>query len=184
MSISSYINSPLSKYEIKNLMTPTAVFKAQPLAVNNGAASAPINIVTETDGTTARALTIPAGTYNFQMVATIGTVSVDTTIHYAQLFINNTATGTAIGASSSKSFITSTSVTSAAPPVAVGTDVTSTAKMFFNFNETVRIVLATATTVTLDLVYTGLNNACYIYTGNSEQYGVDLTARLTVIPTL
>jgi hypothetical protein len=184
MSISSLINSPRAKYEIKNLKTLTDVFKAQVLAVNNGVASVVTNIVSDAAGTTPLTLTIPAGTYDFQMVGTIGTALVDTTIHYAQLFIVDTTSGVAIGSSSSKSFVTSTSLTNVGP-AAVGTDVTSTAKMFFNFNETVRIVLtSSSTTVRLDLVYAGLNNACFIYTGNSDQYASELTARLTVIPTL
>lgn len=185
MSISSYINSPDYVYSVSitNSYNP-AGSNAQPLVVNDGTADGKVEVITTATATDLKTITLPAGSYNIRMKCAIAPTVVNTTLAYAQLFLlsgSTAGTGPALACSSSKSFTNATPVDDSG--AYVGTQIIGIIQEWV-IDETVPLVLTTATTMHLSLSYNGLNNACNMYIGGSPTYNLSQTASLTATKSL
>jgi hypothetical protein len=188
MSLSSFLNSPDYVYSVSitNSYNP-AGSNAQPVAVNDGTSDGKIEVITTATAIDLKTLTLPAGSYNIRMKCAIAPTLVNTTLAYAQLFLlsgNTALTGPALACSSAKSFSnavvidTTANAVNGATPTLKGTATAGILQQWV-IDETVSLVLTSATTMHLGLSYSGLNNACNIYYGGSPTYNLSQNASLT-----
>ena len=188
MSLSSFLNSPDYVYSVSitNSYNP-AGSNAQPVAVNDGTSDGRIEVITTATAIDLKTLTLPAGSYNIRMKCAIAPTLVNTTLAYAQLFLlsgNTALTGPALACSSAKSFSnavvidTTANAVNGATPTLKGTATAGILQQWV-IDETVSLVLTSATTMHLGLSYSGLNNACNIYYGGSPTYNLSQNASLT-----
>jgi len=188
MSLASYYNSPDFVYSVSitNAYNPAGT-NAQPVAVNDGTADGKVEVITTATAVDLQTMTLPAGSYNIRMRCAIAPTLVNTTLSYAQLFLlsgSTAGTGPALACSSAKTFSNAIVIDTTAnavegdPPTLKGTANAGILQQWV-FDETVPLVLATATTMHLSLSYSGLNNACNMYYGGSPTYNFSQIASLT-----
>jgi hypothetical protein len=158
MSNYALINSPNSPFEyyMENENSPILI------PSNTTGALIPVIAIQTSTGTT-KTLTIPAGTYNIQMIATLGSAIADTSIYCAQLALFNNTTGVLIATSQSCPYIG-------------GDDPTNS---FTHINTTQRIVLTSDTIVKVVLLFTYASQNFNIIT-NTNYDGYNQNARLIV----
>jgi hypothetical protein len=188
MSFSSFLNSPDYVYSVSITNAYTASgSSSQPVAVNDGSFDGKIEVITTSTASDLKTMTLPAGSYNIRMRCAIAPTVINTTLSYAQLFLlsgSTAGTGPALACSSSKTFSnavvidTSANASDGNPPTVDGTAIAGFLQQWV-IDETVPLVLTTATTMHLSLSYNGLNNACNMYIGGSPTYNYSLTASLT-----
>ena len=121
-----------------------------------------IEIIQNADGSP-QTLTLPAGTYNIQMIATIGTAESDAEIYNAILALVDNGTGNIITITNSN--------------VLFGGNVPTNS--FAIFNETHRIVLTSQTVVRLLLKYGNADHDFYMM-ANTNYNGYNQNSRLLV----
>jgi len=163
MSNYALLNSPNPPYDytIENAYFSALNIGPAITADTTGALNA-INIIQNADGSP-QTLTLPIGTYDIQMIATIATSINNTIINYASLGLINNITGKLITVSNANTFISS--------PTAVN--------YCCYFNNTQRIVLTSETTLRLVLFYANATFNAYI-SGNTNYSGFNQNARLIV----
>ena len=163
MSNYALLNSPNPPYDytIENayLSAPNI---GQTLTTDTTGDLKVLNIIQNADGST-QTLTLPAGTYEIQMIATIGATNIDAIINYASLGLVDDVASELITMTTANTYISS--------PVS---------NKFFNyFYNTQRIVLTSQTTVRLVLFYANISKDCYI-SCNTNYSGFNQNARLIV----
>jgi len=171
MSSYSLLNSPNATYDYPLTISNSVVSASLPMVVNNGATNALINAICVTDSATLNYLTVPAGTYNIQMICGIkpGT---DALLNYAQLIITNLA-GDIITTSAPRSFTGAGTIT----------------QVYWSFNETQRVVFGVDTQISMRLLYSGLSVASTLYNGtipltiNASAKTIDINPRIILTPT-
>jgi hypothetical protein len=171
MSIETLLNSPNATYEYPLTIANSVASASLTMAVNDGTSNVVIPAICITNSATLNYLTVPAGTYNIQMICGIkpGT---DSILNYAQLIITN-IDGDIITTSSSKSFNGTGTIT----------------QVYWSFNESQRVVFGKETEISMRLVYSGLSDASTLYNGtipltiDGDAKTINLNPQIILTPT-
>ncbi len=167
MSNYSLINSPNATYQYPLTIANSVVSASLTMAENDGATVVITKAICVTNNTTNAYLTVPAGTYNIQMICGIKP-PVSAVLNYSELVVLDLA-GNVITSSSSKSF---------------STGATSIVNVFWSFNESKRVVFPEETQITMNLVYSGLVGAgTTLYNDITPAYQISLNPQLILTPT-
>jgi len=161
MSSNALLNSPnpLFQYYMEN--------EESPILIPANATGDLIQIYAiQTSTGSKKTLTIPAGTYNIQMIATLGSAIADTLVSCAQLGLFDSTTNYLIATSQSCPYIG-------------GADPSNS---FTQINTTQRVVFTSSTTVEVKLLFTNASKDFNIIT-NTNYDNYNQNARLIVNPT-
>jgi hypothetical protein len=139
MSIETLLNSPNATYEYPLTLLNTLTTGNQILAVNDGSLMGDLKVICVTDAVTSSYLTVPAGTYNIQMICGMKPPT-NASLSYAQLKIVDDSDAI-ITTSSSKSF---------------ASGATSNRYVQWVFNESQRVVFGKSTNITMNILYSNL----------------------------
>jgi hypothetical protein len=166
MSSSSLLNSPNPTYEYPLSLANSVVSASLVMDENDGSTVEIIPAICVTNNTTNATLSVPAGTYNIQMICGIKP-PVNASLNYAELVILDSS-GDVVTSSSSKSF---------------SSGATSIANVFWSFNESKRVVFGKTTIIKMNLVYSGLVGASTLYNGITPAYQINLNPQIILTPT-
>jgi hypothetical protein len=173
-AVQSYLNNnPTTIYTLKNLyQTAPGSGISRNLVANDGATTKSDPVLFNAGAGTAT-ITVPAGTYTLNMKIRINiqdAVGPATNMTYGELVVFNasdpTVFTTKIAVSSSASFVQSV----------------ASALTFVDINDTQRIVLATATTLSMIYQYSNSVGTHAVVYGISD--GIDYTTIMTLQPTI
>jgi len=164
MSINTLLNSS-NAFNSQLTVSNTLASASLPLGANDGSTTGIIDVICITNNTTPNYLTVPAGTYNIQMICGIKP-PINASLDYAQLIITNDD-GDVLTTSSSKSFFSGANI----------------AQVYWVFNESQRVVFGEETLISMRLMYSGLVGTTTIYNGTIAANDININPRLILTPT-
>jgi hypothetical protein len=165
MSIETLLNSPNATYEYPLTLANSVASASLTMATNDGSGTTIIKAICITNNATLNYLTVPAGTYNIQMICGIKP-PINASLDYAQLIIVDDD-GERIAYSSSKSFQS-------------GADITT---VYWVFNESQRVVFGKETLISMQIQYSGLDSASTLYNGAIAAYDININPQIILTPT-